>query len=56
MRAILDKGEAREGQQPQGAVTGLPANVEVVYKDLGSVSAADCSGAQVCKSGCPMCT
>lgn len=47
MRAILEKGEVREGQLRQGAVTGLPSNVEIVYKNLDTVSAADCSGAQV---------
>ncbi len=50
MRAILEKASAREGQPQQalqGAVAGLPPNVEVVYKELGSVSPADCSGAQV---------
>lgn len=47
MRAILENSEAREGQQAQGTVAGLPSNVEIVYKNLDSVSAADCSGAQV---------
>lgn len=47
VRAILSQRDAREGKQPEGAVAGLPPNVEVVSKDLGSVSSADCSGAQV---------
>jgi hypothetical protein len=47
VRAILEKGMAREDQVQQGAVAGMPPNVEVVYKDLGSVSPADCSGAKV---------